>query len=436
MNPEDTRKTEENQPSGKGGVSFAPQKLISRARRIRTIWLLLSGDVWGIVLLLGIIAIITFAIVGFGLGGSDENASTTAEGTQNCTGITGISIDPIDFTVSPHLPAAVEAVGCVNNATYTWTASPAVGSFVVTDDPSTIYIPPVVASGSKSITLTLSVCDSTSGACTKYTTSVTATRDSPGITCLGSNACLPADNQYCVTSSSTTGLCPVSSGRSCCEVQKIAKPPAGVVYTCPSGDYLSCLKQYFNIDLRNANTTERKLMFQTFAYAAKAPSYVKLLTNGGVLRITMHYPGYADCAGYTPGANEIRTGACITSFTYFAHWIIHESGHVIADRNPYLKSAFPLSTLQNQDPTCYDNIGYLRSYPLSGACNYSTSAFAIRSENFAEALAYYTTYMDHYNPWQQDKRGNYCQKFFNTFQTVCNNTYAWEKVNIFNNYEY
>jgi len=70
-------------------------------------------------------------------------------------------------------------------------------------------------------------------------------------------------------------------GATCSASTSICCVPPGI-YTCPSGDYLACLKQDFNIVVTGpASSTVIKNIYLSFAFASKSSMYRSLLMAGG-----------------------------------------------------------------------------------------------------------------------------------------------------------
>jgi len=129
------------------------------------------------------------------------------------------------------------------------------------------------------------------------------------------------------------------------------------------------------------------------------------------------------CSGYVPNARAIQIRdlqECLRNVTdvddrYFrstAMFLIHESGHVIADRNAGLKDAFRESGVRALDPQCYDD-GFLKTYSLRSGVN------AV-SESFAEAVALFV--------WNK-KRGVHASIL--DFEAECPHTREWIRTAVF-----
>lgn len=93
-------------------------------------------------------------------------------------------------------------------------------------------------------------------------------------------------------------------------------------------------------------------------------------------------------------------------------FLIHETGHVIANRNSGLKASFRDADLVNLDSACYDR-GFLKTYALR-------SGVRPVSESFAESVALFIG---------RRKRGRLGT--IADFEAECPNTYAWVRTNVF-----
>lgn len=248
-----------------------------------------------------------------------------------------------------------------------------------------------------------------------------------GGTCSSQTTCSDVPNSQ----PDATTTCTDSAKPTCCV------PPPAPTETCGlSCDDLNinpalCLKQNFNVVVNNGTNQQKIDVYKMLAYASKSCEYKRLLMKGGeTLTIRMNDYGVVACAGYTPTENLIRLGPCSISYSARKYLLIHESGHIIKDRNPGLYQRYPLTTLRTQDARCYSPDGFLISYPLRVSCSYSTTAYTKRSEGFAEGIADYSNYMS-YNP-----TGTYCAVALTRFPTQCPKTYNWFNINIFAGYEY
>lgn len=205
-------------------------------------------------------------------------------------------------------------------------------------------------------------------------------------------------------------------------------PSQGQTLTCPSSDYVSCLKQDFNIIVSGARGDDLSRIFQSFAFAGQSKRYVDLLTNGGQqLTITMNYNS-GGCGGDTRGfAGTILisgAGLCGTySLPTFRYLLIHESGHVLNARNRPLFYSYPWSNYKSQSPdsSCYDQ-GFIKSYALR-------SGVDAKDESFAESIT------DSLRPRSNSGMIPPAQTI-NNFATECPATYSWFETNVFGGYTY
>jgi hypothetical protein len=133
-------------------------------------------------------------------------------------------------------------------------------------------------------------------------------------------------------------------------------------------------------------------------------------------------PVLGSCSGYTPNPHAIQvrdlkqclaavSDAADPDFRRVATFLNHESGHVMSQRNPALKTQFNSANLVQLDAKCYDR-GFLKTYSLR-----TTNPV---SESFSEALALFV--------WRK-KVGRYGT--INDFKTECPHTYEWIRTTVF-----
>jgi hypothetical protein len=208
-------------------------------------------------------------------------------------------------------------------------------------------------------------------------------------------------------------------------------PTQGQTLTCSSGDYASCLKQDFNIDVFGGSSSNLAKIYQAFAFAGQSKQYLSLLTaKSQSLRIVIIGSDPRVCSGLTLGflgIIKLSDGACFNiPFNSFRYLMIHESGHVIHARNPRLFQSFPWTNLKNAPPdsACYDN-GYLKSYALR--CG-SSCGINPKNESFAEAIvdSLVVSSNSHYGS----------AKTITNFPNDCPATYSWIKENVFGGYAF
>lgn len=249
-----------------------------------------------------------------------------------------------------------------------------------------------------------------------------------------------------------------TSGASCSasltgETQVCCVPPpppdTGTAPTCDTNNPVKSLKDNFNIAVTGTsnNTLLSKICF-AFAYASKSSGYLsKLIATGNTLYINA--VSDTKCWAFTPDQNHItlHNGGCASlSQTSITYLLIHESGHVIADRNPRLYQNYPHSSLAQSDTTCWQyssttctgslRAGYfLKSYPLRyyctgwGGCVTQINA---RSESFAESVVDYLTSTSY---WKTGMAG-LCARTISSFSSTCSNTFSWLKNNVYGGYTF
>jgi flagellar basal body-associated protein FliL len=205
-------------------------------------------------------------------------------------------------------------------------------------------------------------------------------------------------------------------------------PSQGQILTCLSNDYVSCLKQDFNIIVSGDRGDDLSRIYQSFAYAGQSKQYVNLLTNGGQqLKITMNYNSdgcHGDTRGFAGTILISGAGLCGTySLPTFRYLLIHESGHVLNARNRQLFYSYPWSTYNSLPPdsSCYDQ-GFIKSYALRSGVN-------AKDESFAESIA------DSLRPRSNSGMIPPAQTI-NNFATECPATYSWFETNVFGGYTY
>ena len=144
------------------------------------------------------------------------------------------------------------------------------------------------------------------------------------------------------------------------------------------------------------------------------PQYLSLLCSEG--DITVHkWPAHPEHFwGWQ--VNENKIGFYAEFFDASTQWmeytLVHESGHLINDRNPGLQNQF---TQIQTDAGCF-------TYPFPGRCS--------ESEAFAEALVDYVVWQTHSFSFEGVWTGVF------PFKTMYPSEYAWMQTNIFGGIEY
>jgi len=200
-------------------------------------------------------------------------------------------------------------------------------------------------------------------------------------------------------------------------------PTQGQTLTCPDGDYVSCLRQDFNIVVRNGTADQLAKIFQSFAFVGQSSNYVSLLKSGGhTLQIVI--TNTPTCSAYTRGSAGIINfpAICLTyKFSTYRYLLTHESGHIINARNLRLFQSFPWTQYQAMDSSCYDR-GLVKSYPLR-----PVSSGVQKQESFAEAIA------DALTITSTNKTGFLFALTINNYPNQCSATYSWATNNVFGN---
>ena len=192
------------------------------------------------------------------------------------------------------------------------------------------------------------------------------------------------------------------------------------------------LRQNFNVVVTGTTRlSDKSYVCNTLVHNSKAASYKSLLTNGGTLTIRLNDPGIQYCGGRVESINLARLGTCNLPLINKMYLLTHESGHIIARRNPGLRNRYPWTLLRGQDSSCYSRPdGFLVSYPLRYICHGERyTGIDPRGESWAESIATYIYYSS-YAP------SGYCSVPLTSFPTQCNDTYAWFENNLFGGYNF
>lgn len=166
---------------------------------------------------------------------------------------------------------------------------------------------------------------------------------------------------------------------------------------------------------------QQNLIYKFFQETTGFPKYQNLLTSSGPVNISFDFdPGLDEglCGGGVVGSDitfyNFPRSACGESGKKYL--FLHESGHVIGNRNRDVYNSFALTypSLKEQDnqadQKCYTDDGFLLSYQkefgdIAGAEN----------ESFAESIA-----LSILKKW----------KTFDNFPLNCPATYNWIKANV------
>lgn len=229
-----------------------------------------------------------------------------------------------------------------------------------------------------------------------------------------------------------TSICSDTSKPTCCM-------PKSILDCTPANAAMS-LKNSLNIVVTGAaNNNQISTICKIYSKVVVSPLYKQLLTCGGnQLTIALVNTSGGISLG---GPNLIQLNGFFASDKNYAsqeNLLIHESGHVMKKRNclrvsQQYENAY--SNLVSSNGACY-SLGYVKSYPLrlgTFPCNPGLiTGINSTSESFAEQIADYVTYKYFTNP-----TGFRCsQSLQSVYVSVCSNTYAWVKNNIFGGTEF
>lgn len=175
------------------------------------------------------------------------------------------------------------------------------------------------------------------------------------------------------------------------------------------------------IKISGATDSELKTISDALSLAAAYQYYKGLFTNGGPVNVSfkgsLFWP--LDSTNVVDGlvldGNQIQIRSGISKLAYD---FIHETGHIIAFRNPDLFNSYPYNMLELNDPRCYSQPGYLLSYPFAERGGGGDP----RTESFAESVAQFVFYKD-FPVIPADSTSSFIKD--------CPNTYGWFKNNVF-----
>jgi hypothetical protein len=172
---------------------------------------------------------------------------------------------------------------------------------------------------------------------------------------------------------------------------------------------------------------DRIKVYQMFALPFAYTRYRQLIDPSSVFTFNLYRDPAASYYGYTPNARTIQianlreqlagvSGPADSDFTRIAEFLIHESGHILRDRNPALGTAFAtaLDGLVVSDRACYDG-RFLISYAFRSGVN-------ANSESMAESIGLFIA-----------NRNRGPLGTIRDFRNECPNTYEWTRANVFNN---
>lgn len=358
-----------------------------------------TSEVWVPILIIAIIIIAVVVIV-IMLFGSTPPASCD-----------GIIADKASASVSS--PVTLTLQNCTEGAVVSWSASRTGGAFSPTDTTTTSYTP-FSTNTTVTIVITGKVCNPRAPTlCNDYTIDIIVL-DSIDYTCPSSTLRQYCSPERCDNPGETSGIgtCPIPtrccrSDISCADVDERLLKDFGVRIRSVS-EYVSC--------------AVKKKIYTIYSMPTQSSKYVSLLKPKTPFTLEFRSGTYGRASGYTASPYLIKLygfATFISNPSWFrlgSFLLIHETGHLIGQRNYSVKTAFPHSSLVNQDRSCYDR-GYLKTYSLRCGSNCGINP---KSESFAEAQGLYI-----YN----SKNGSLGD--IDNFRTQCDNTYSWIRVNVF-----
>lgn len=149
---------------------------------------------------------------------------------------------------------------------------------------------------------------------------------------------------------------------------------------------------------------------EAFSY----PTYTNLLTGSGPFNVEFNIPldDFVGCSAAVVQRHTIQFYGFSNCTPFQQKYLaLHESGHVLGNRNGDLYYSFPYSDLLGKDPACFSRLGHVRSYYYAeiGA---GTNPF---EESFAESIT--MSLIKQKAP-------------FKDFAAECPNIYNWVRENI------
>ncbi len=260
-------------------------------------------------------------------------------------------------------------------------------------------------------------------------TSISGTCQAAGTTCASPNA---PDTTGATCSAAATPLC-------------CAPPPPSDTITCtqdPATNPAYCLKEVYNVIVSGESNNNNLYTIYSIFASTKSDKYRQLLRTGGqTLYIYVPYCT-GSCISLASTNSILLNGFFSLGLPYSSQQrlLIHESGHVICNRNGQLCNQFSNTTLASQDGTaCYQynssnctgsfRAGYfVKSYSLRYFCYNPPPGqcweIDAHNESFAEAIAGYLFRSIGISGYR-------CQITISDYPSQCANTYEWVKTNIY-----
>jgi hypothetical protein len=173
----------------------------------------------------------------------------------------------------------------------------------------------------------------------------------------------------------------------------------------------------------NIGCADRIKVYQMFIRPFGYDRYARLMDTSLTFTLQLYHNGDPGCSGYTPNTRTIQirnlrsclsyvSGPSDPDFNRIAMFLIHESGHVLRQRNTALGRSFQDASLTTRDRSCYDR-GFIITYSLRSTTWYS--------ESISEAMGLFIV---------NSKRGSLGT--ITDFRRQCPNTYEWVRAHVFN----
>lgn len=184
-----------------------------------------------------------------------------------------------------------------------------------------------------------------------------------------------------------------------------------------------------SLNIFGGTAEDQNLMNGFYQQTSVYPKYQSLLSDNGPVNIYFAIdPGLTKrdprlCGGSVEGAKitfyNFPTSSCTVSGKRYM--FLHESGHVIANRNRDLYNSFALAyaELKDKDFSCYSRAGFLRTYFEEFGAGENSRLDATIDESFAEAIA-----VSVLRSWSSDYGK------FDDFPKECPATFNWIGANV------
>lgn len=136
------------------------------------------------------------------------------------------------------------------------------------------------------------------------------------------------------------------------------------VSTCPSKSQI--LSKFGANVLGSANCKMLLAIYNAYDAAFDWTKYSAMIQSNTPFNLHLIVKNLGDykCGGYVPDKNNIYIydlNDCVSSAKATTYIIIHETAHLVGQRNKTLYDTYPIGTLATKDKSCYDN-KFLKSY--------------------------------------------------------------------------